>query len=89
MNNQREATFSATFGIINTNGAIAFPSSAMPAARAANIVINTALKIESPTPDNGPIKAVFVEAIASSEISFPSALCSSSANVTPITAFPV
>ena len=81
--------FNATLGIMKTNGAITFPSRAIPDAKAANTVINTALKIESPTPDKGPIRAVLVDAIASSEISLPCALCSSKARVTPITALPV
>ena len=56
---------------------------------AAKMVIKVALNTESPMLDSGPISAALVEEMASAEMGFPAARCSSRASDTPITALPV
>ena len=65
------------------------PSRASAAPIAAKMVIKVALNTESPILESGPIRAAFAEEIASAEMGLPDARCSSSASVTPRTAFPV
>ena len=50
---------------------------------------HVSLNTESPILESGPIRAAFAEEIASAEMGLPDARCSSSASVTPRTAFPV